>query len=140
MSPALAFPLPLHTRSWFPWEVAGSGASGQQYTLDADFVFISARWGRITVPAGFVTDLASIPRAAWRYIAPTDPCIEMPSVVHDFLYAHQGDIGLTPALTREECDDVLIEAMTLCGARWDQRAAVKAAVNLFGGSHWKANS
>ena len=38
----------------------------------------------ITVPKGFVTDLASVPRAMWALIAPFD--VARAAIVHDLLY------------------------------------------------------
>jgi hypothetical protein len=40
--------------------------------------------GEITVPAGYITDLASVPRLAWAIIAPFD--VARAAVVHDILY------------------------------------------------------
>ena len=38
----------------------------------------------ITVSKGFVTDLASVPRAAWAFMAPWD--IARAAIIHDLLY------------------------------------------------------
>ena len=38
----------------------------------------------ITVDKGFVTDLASVPRAAWAIIAPWD--VARSAIIHDLLY------------------------------------------------------
>jgi hypothetical protein len=38
----------------------------------------------ITVPTGFVTDLASVPRAMWWAIAPFD--VARAAIIHDLLY------------------------------------------------------
>ena len=38
----------------------------------------------ITVPSGFVTDLASVPRAMWWLIAPFD--VARAAIIHDLLY------------------------------------------------------
>ena len=38
----------------------------------------------ITVPKGFVTDLALVPRAMWAFIAPFD--VARAAIVHDLLY------------------------------------------------------
>ena len=38
----------------------------------------------ISVPRGFVTDLASVPRAAWAFIAPWD--VARSAIIHDLLY------------------------------------------------------
>jgi len=40
--------------------------------------------GEVTVPAGYITDLASVPRLAWAVIAPFD--VARAAVVHDILY------------------------------------------------------
>ena len=40
--------------------------------------------GEVTVPAGYITDLASVPRIAWAVIAPFDDA--RAAVVHDILY------------------------------------------------------
>ena len=39
---------------------------------------------RVTVPQGFVTDLASVPRAMWWLIAPFD--VARAAIIHDLLY------------------------------------------------------
>jgi hypothetical protein len=117
-----------------PSEVKGR----QIYLVTEDFVYDSNLFGRITVPAGFKTDFASIPRFAWRYIDPEDPCILYASVVHDYLYSLAGKIGEVQ-FTRDLADRVLREAMELSGARADQRAIVYKLVSWFGGSHWDAD-
>lgn len=105
------------------------GGARQLYQVVEDFAYDSDLLGRVEVKAGFVTDFASIPRAAWRYIDPEDPCILMPSVLHDWEYTRQ-------RFAREQCDLLLREAMRTAGARWDQQALVYRLVRAFGGSHW----
>ncbi len=39
---------------------------------------------RISVPKGFVTDLASVPRVVWNIVAPWD--IARAAIIHDLLY------------------------------------------------------
>lgn len=53
----------------------------------------------IVVPAGFVTDFASTPRALWSVIPPSGR-YQLAAVVHDFLYWDQG-------CTREQADAIL---------------------------------
>ena len=132
------FITPLRTESWPPHAMAASGKTEQQYTLTSPLRYVSRIAGRIEVPAGFVTDFASIPALARGYVAPGDPCIEYPSVVHDYLYDRRGKLPNGRALTRQECDAVLAEAMARCGARWAQRQIVYAAVRVGGASHWNA--
>ena len=40
--------------------------------------------GMITVPEGYITDLASVPRICWIFIAPFD--VARAAIVHDLLY------------------------------------------------------
>ena len=40
--------------------------------------------GMITVPEGYITDLASVPRFCWIFIAPFD--VARAAVIHDILY------------------------------------------------------
>ena len=40
--------------------------------------------GMITVPEGYITDLASVPRFCWIFIAPFD--VARAAIVHDLLY------------------------------------------------------
>jgi len=85
--------------------------------------------GIITVPAGFVTDFASIPQCLWGYIAPTSPQIRDAAVVHDFLYT-------TKPVTRLCADAILREAMKALGASIVERNVVYYAVRLGGASHY----
>lgn len=110
----------------------------QLYALASDFVYQSDLLGEIVVPDRYITDFASIPRIAWRYISPEDPCILFASLVHDWLYTRMGTLPNGCVYARSDADRVLREAMALCGARGDQMAIVFNAVRLFGGSHWKS--
>lgn len=40
-----------------------------------------------TVPSGFKTDLASIPRILWPILAPNDSNTIFPAILHDYLYS-----------------------------------------------------
>lgn len=90
--------------------------------------------GKITVPAGFVCDGASVPQAAQAIIGhPFDEYLEA-GVLHDFLYAHASD---KYRITREEADGIFKEVM------WNYRVPkwkiplMFAAVRMFGGKFWK---
>ena len=54
--------------------------------------------GKITVPEGYITDLASVPRACWAFIAPFD--VARPAVIHDILYERIN--ARSPFLTKKE--------------------------------------
>lgn len=100
----------------------------------------------IVVPAGFVTDFASIPRALWSIFPPLGPWAR-PAIVHDFLYATKGTCrwegvtrleGRLEPLTRGEADDVFREAMAALEPpvpAW-RRAVMWAAVRAGGWMGW----
>ncbi len=127
----------LFLRSFSPDEIIAAGNHVQLYEVTADFSYASDKLGRtVTVPAGLVTDFASIPRAAWELIDPEDPIIAWPSVIHDYLYSCKGKLPDGFAYNRESADAVLREGMEVCGAGHFIRESVYMAVRSFGGSHW----
>lgn len=83
----------------------------------APLSFYSGRFNlTITVPAGFETDLASVPRLVWFLIPPTDKHIVEPATVHDWLYANVGyyEQGATgPWLSRKQADRILADAIAM---------------------------
>ena len=58
----------------------------------------------ITIPIGFPTDGASIPRGLWNLFPPFDSTYVEAAIVHDFLYASH-------LLVKEEADLVFYETM-----------------------------
>lgn len=79
----------------------------------------------IIVPAGFKTDLSSVPRM-FRSIVPQLGKYNLPSVIHDYCYAtHMFD-------SRLKCDDLFLEGMTRVGTNWARRNAMYSAVRLGG--------
>jgi hypothetical protein len=99
---------------------------------------------QITVPAGFVTDLASIPRWAWTLLPPDGPWVKA-AVIHDFLYQTKGTgvwkghpSGNTrPApYTRAEADGILREAMENRQVGIVSRNIIWTAVRVGGGGAW----
>ena len=57
--------------------------------------------GGVTVPSGFVTDGASVPRLFWSFFNPAGELFEA-AIVHDYLYA--GRIG-----TKKQADRLFYE-------------------------------
>jgi hypothetical protein len=86
----------------------------------------------IIVPAGFVTDFASTPRAIWSVLPPMGR-YQLAAVVHDFLYWDQ-------ACTREQADALLRVAMAESQVEPGKRDIIWSAVRSFGGSAWAANA
>lgn len=110
-----------------PHELRGTT---QLYVFTEDWAYHSPVHGHGVIPAGFTTDFASIPAVFRRYMDDDDPRILLPSLRHDHRYS-------TRAIPRKDADRELIEGMDACGARWDQKKAVYAAVRIGGGSHWE---
>lgn len=80
------------------------------------------------VPAGFQTDLASVPRLPIIYLLAGGTSTEA-AVVHDWLYSsHQ--------VTRSMADAVLREASAVTGVPAWRRWMVWAGVRIGGASHW----
>lgn len=102
-----------------------------QWITRAPLIWCDDRFGRIEVPVGFRTDLASIPRAL-RNLAAFDPNgrSRRPAVVHDWLYAWQ-------ALGKDRADAFLRYAMVAEGVAHVDAETIYQAVHLFGGDAWK---
>ena len=92
---------------------------------------------RITVPAGFHFDLASVPRPFWWLIAPFELSVAAP-LLHDFLYRYAGrppagSVEPPRSFSREEADRLFRRVMEREGVPGWRRAAAFWAVRAFGG-------
>ena len=106
---------------------------GQDSVLAADLTYqIGTTNVVIVVPAGFVTDFASTPRAIWAVLPPTGQ-YQLAAVVHDFLYWDQG-------CTREQADGLLRVAMFESRVKPLERDLMWQAVRRFGGTAWEGNA
>ena len=81
------------------------------------------------VEAGFITDLASIPRV-FRSIIPQVGRHIQPSIAHDWCYESKTN------LTRAEADLLFLDGMKAVGVSWLRRRAMYTAVRAFGGALW----
>ena len=79
---------------------------------------------KITVPKGFVTDFASVPRIFWNIIPPigryTKACI-----IHDYMYDNA-------IKTKKEADLIFYQAMQVLGVPKWKRLIMYWAVRMFG--------
>ena len=135
------FPCPPQLRPLTPWEQAALGypLDVQQWKLLSDFRYNSDRVGWITVPAGFVTDLASIPQFAQNLLQNDSPCILNASLVHDYIFTQAGTLQSGGWATFRVTNKILCEAMWYSNSTAFQRAAVYRAVQSGGASRWNAN-
>lgn len=86
----------------------------------------------VTVPTGFVTDLASIPRPFFSLLRP-DGEYAYAAIVHDYLYWDQSG-------SRDEADNVLKLCMKDFSVSPSDAALIYDAVRIFGKSSWQKNA
>lgn len=79
-----------------------------------------------TIPAGFETDLASIPRWYWMVLAPQYSAFMEPSIVHDYFYR------CANYKTRGFADDVFYYALLKKGVSRKTASQFYLAVRMFG--------
>ena len=91
-------------------------------------VYASPTVGIVRVPAGFETDLASVPRIPFAYWLAGNTA-QGPAIVHDWLYR-------TKMLSRRQADAVFFEAMSAWGTVGWRRWAMWGAVRAFGWAPW----
>ena len=104
-------------------------ASGDQlWILEAPLEYVSTL-ANVTVPKGFITDFASVPRLPFVYDVLANMA-QRAAVVHDYLYS----MGVVP---RAIADKVLLEAMKISGVSWAKRNAIYLGVRIGGASHYK---
>lgn len=100
-----------------------------------DFIWEDPILGPIIVPAGFIFDGASIPKAAWTGLGlhPFSSEVVRAGLIHDYLYAKK-------LLPREDCDKVLRRIL-----RYENELSgvtisiIYGAVRLAGGSSYNEN-
>lgn len=89
---------------------------------------------RISIDAGFRTDVASIPRACWRIIGHPLQGLAMPAAVtHDGLYAAE-------AVTRDVADAIFRDLMVRNGVNRAKAWTMWAAVRTFGWLVWRSHT
>jgi Protein of unknown function (DUF1353) len=86
----------------------------------------------VSVPPGFVTDLASIPRVFWSLLPP-DGNYAYAAIVHDYLY-------WTQERPKEEADQILKLTMQDFKINSATIFAIFEGVHLFGGWAWRNNA
>jgi hypothetical protein len=96
------------------------------------FGYVTRAGGTIEVPAGFVTDFASVPWGLWNLEPPLgDSC--KAAVIHDRLYATR---GLDGRYTRADADGIFREALADLGVPAWKRLLLWAAVRAGGAHGW----
>lgn len=87
----------------------------------------------LTVPAGFVTDFASVPSALRGLVSPAGPHL-VPSIVHDYLYWNQ-------TCSRDQADRIFALALEGAGVGAVQREVLSQGVRTpLGRRAWRDNA
>ncbi len=104
---------------------------GRNWKLIKEFsYYVDRKDGEvIKVPAGFITDFASVPRLFWNIFPPYGRWGKA-AVVHDWCYKTQ----LYP---RKKCDRVFLQGMKVLGVCWWRRKVMYRAVRLFGAKAYR---
>jgi len=109
---------------------------GGEWRLIKPVVYTTSAGHRIEVPAGFLTDLASVPWGLWNVFPPAGDYTPA-AIIHDYLYERQGKVHEGPAYSRAECDSIFLEAMQDMGISWLRRNLMWLAVRVGGRHAWE---
>jgi hypothetical protein len=132
------------------FKVAGRG----KWLVSDPMLVIWKLW-RVTVPVGFITDFASIPRIG-RSIIQKDGPHRLPALLHDYLYKHAGRIpGLyfepnvafpknkkhrhmvTVDYTRKDADEAFRDFLIQSATNKTVRIILYRFVRMFGQMSWR---
>lgn len=119
------------------WEPKGRFVGPVEYRLEEALEYESElAVGDVVVPAGTVTDFASIPRVFWRVLPPWD-IHRRAAIIHDYLYATR-----QPRTDEERklADRVFLEALEALEVPWWKRQLMYRAVRCFGWKAWNGHS
>ena len=120
--------------------------SGETWIVLGARTYVTSEGATITIPCGYKTDLASVPRFAWFWLAPQGRH-QYAALLHDFLY-DQHHLGITKVrrnperpdldlpLTKAWADAKFLEAMKRSQIGVFTRTVMYWAVRLFGGRAW----
>ncbi len=95
-------------------------------------VIFSDALSSFTIPEGFQSDLASVPRALWPIFPPYGNHLRA-AIVHDWLYSNR-------LIARGRADALFLAAMKAYGTAGWRRWVMYLAVRAFGWMAWKANA
>lgn len=88
---------------------------------------------KFIVPAGFVSDGASVPEFLWSSVSPAiDPRTLDGALAHDYLYR-----SITHDFTRKEADQLFYDYIRAHGLSYWRSKKAYWGVRLFGAGSWK---
>ncbi len=105
--------------------------------LTNPLVYMTSDGEKLTVPTGFRSDGASIPRIVWFLIGhPFGSYLES-AVVHDFPYKNPNKWFLGTKNKRKRADWVILDAMTSQGIKKWRRKIMYRTLRMGGWMFWK---
>lgn len=96
----------------------------RQWRIDEPLTFQG-----VTVPAGFISDGASVPRPLWWFL-PQWGRYSSAAIVHDYL-CRSLDEGIALGLTRRDADRIFYDGMIECGVNITIRWLMWVSVRLY---------
>ncbi len=81
------------------------------------------------VPAGFITDFASVPKIFWNILPPWGKYGKA-AVLHDYLYR-------TKLVSRKKADEIFLLSMKVLKVSFCKRYLMYLAVRIFGKKAWE---
>lgn len=111
--------------------VASPFADGYYWYLRDNLRWLSAAGAEYIVPAGFVTDFASIPRPFW-WLLPKWARYGNAAVIHDFNYWEQ-------KIDRKTADRAMVEGMQDLDVGKLTRSLIYFFLRVFGSFAWRDN-
>ena len=103
--------------------------------LEADYIY-SINGFLITVPKGFITDGASIPKSLQWIYDPYGKYIKA-AVIHDYFYSKYNDTGINRTLADKIFDFIMKETGVNAKTRRKFYVAVKYFGKIFGRINWR---
>jgi len=106
---------------------------GYNFTLCRNFNYF-VNGNKYTIPSGFTTDLASIPKFLWSIYAPNKVNTIAAAVIHDYLYF------CPMQMKRKEADSIFYDALIYNGVKPRVAFQYWFAVRTFGASHFRGGA
>lgn len=102
-----------------------------RWTLALPLIYRAQDGRLVNVPAGYRSDLASVPRIAWRIVPRDHKAARRPAVVHDYIYT-----DLTHRFTKAEADKIFHQALLEEGMNRALAWLMWCAVRIGGRGNW----
>lgn len=117
VSPEISFTFQPQIKSRFRWRI------------DKPIEHILHNGDKLTIPSGWHTDFASVPRWLWSFFPPYGDDL-LAFIVHDYLYIER-------LYDRKFADEEMRHIQKSLGAPSRRYQPIYRAVRMFGGKYWR---